>query len=164
MKNKSTAICGAGAAGVVFLALNVAAQQTPQAAAQNSQASQNTVNGAGAYDAGRERAVAGTVVSYAPNSTTAPQGARLTLQTSSSLVDVHLGNARLLLTNHFSLQAGDAVSVTGENVAFGNGTIFVARSIQKGNQVLVLRSKNGVPLLPTAVVANGKISAPAGAR
>jgi hypothetical protein len=86
------------------------------------------------------------------------------LQSSSGTTEVHVGNAKLIQASHISLQAGDAISVTGENVTFGNSRVFVARVIQKGSQSVAVRSKNGVPLLPTAVDASGKIVSPAGAR
>jgi hypothetical protein len=72
------------------------------------------------------------------------------IQTASGQVDVHLGNARLLTANHFSLSAGDSVRVVGENVAYGTGTQFFARIIQKGSQTLALRSTRGFPLRPTS--------------
>ena len=70
---------------------------------------------------------------------------------------MHAGNAKVIQASNISLQAGDSVSITGETVQFGNGNVFVARLIQKGSQSVAVRSKNGVPLLPTAVNANGKI-------
>jgi hypothetical protein len=116
------------------------------------------VNNAGpsAYDVARETTVSGKVLHAG--------GARLVLQTSSGTVDVHVGNPRLLAANHFSLQAGDALTVTGENVTLGNTTMFAARTLQKGTQSLIVRSRTGMPLFPTARTADGKIVPPAGAR
>ena len=101
---------------------------------------------------------------YSSASTNAPLGAHISLQTGSATIEVHAGNARVIQASQISLQAGDSVSITGETVPFGNGSVFVARIIQKGSQSVTVRSKNGVPLLPTAVNANGKIVSPAGAR
>lgn len=115
------------------------------------------------YAASRETTVQGKVLQYSDTSATAPVGAHVKLQTASGVVDVHLGNARIIAANHLSLAAGDAVTVTGENVAFGGGTMFAARSIQKGGVSVMLRSKNGMPLLLTPHTANGQV-APAGAR
>jgi hypothetical protein len=117
-----------------------------------------------AYDAARESVISGKIVQYSASSTTPPLGAHISLQTSSGTIDVHAGNAKLIQASNISLQAGDSVSITGETVQFGNSNIFVARLIQKGSQSVAVRSKNGVPLLPTAVNANGKIVSPAGAR
>jgi hypothetical protein len=118
----------------------------------------------GAYDMARESVISGKIVQYSAASTTPPPGAHITLQSSSGTTEVHVGNAKLIQASHISLQAGDAISVTGENVTFGNSRVFVARVIQKGSQSVAVRSKNGVPLLPTAVDASGKIVSPAGAR
>ena len=117
-----------------------------------------------AYDAARESVISGKIVQYSASSTTPPLGARISLQTSSDTIDVHAGNAKLIQASNISLQTGDSVSITGEMVQFGNSNLFVARVIQKGSQSVAVRSKNGVPLLPTAVNANGKIVSPAGAR
>jgi hypothetical protein len=117
-----------------------------------------------AYDVARESVISGKIVEYSSASTTPPLGAHISLQTGSGTIEVHAGNAKVIQASNISLQAGDSVSITGETVTFGNSTVFVARVIQKGSQSVAVRSKNGVPLLPTAVNANGKIVSPAGAR
>src|ERR1700719_394202 len=98
------------------------------------------------YDVSREVALQGSVISYSETSSVAPFGPHVTLQTSSGVVDVHLGNARVLESNHFTLAAGDSVRVVGENVPVGTGTQFLARIVQKGNQTVALRSAQGFPL------------------
>jgi hypothetical protein len=108
--------------------------------------------------------ISGKIVQYSASSTTPPLGAHISLQTSSGKIDVHAGNAKVIQASDISLQAGDYISITGETVQFGNSNVFAARLIQKGSQSVAVRSKNGVPLLPTAVSANGKIVSPAGAR
>jgi hypothetical protein len=115
------------------------------------------------YSTSREITLQGKVLEYSDTSTAAPVGAHVKLQTASGEVDVHLGNARIIAANHLALAAGDAVTVTGENVAFGGGTVFAARSIQKGGASVMLRSRNGMPLLLTQRTANGQAT-PAGAR
>ena len=99
-----------------------------------------------AYDINRELTIVGTVQTFARASQTAPLGAHVTLQTSSGVVDVHLGDARLLEANHFTTQNGDTLRIIGERVAYGNGTQFVARIVQKGTQALAVRSLRGIPL------------------
>jgi len=117
-----------------------------------------------AYDVARESVISGKIVQYSSASTTPPLGAHISLKTASGTLEVHAGNAKVIQASNISLQAGDSVSITGENVPFGNRNVFVARVIQKGTQSVTVRSKNGVPLLPTTVGANGKIVTPAGAR
>jgi DNA/RNA endonuclease YhcR with UshA esterase domain len=142
---------------VVGLALSVVAegQQIQQIAQHRAGA---------AYDVARESVISGKIVQYSSASTTSPLGARISLQTGSGTIEAHAGNAKLIEASNISLQAGDTVSITGETVTFGNASVFVARIILKGSQSVTVRSKNGVPLLPTAVAANGKIVSPAGPR
>lgn len=99
-----------------------------------------------AYDLRREATLTGTVQSYATAAQVAPLGAHVTLQTSGGLVDVHLGDARLLAANKFAIQSGDSLRIIGENVLYGKGRQFVARIVQKGTQVLAVRSVRGIPL------------------
>lgn len=100
------------------------------------------------YEVGREVSVQGSVISYSETSSAAPFGARVTLQTGAGALDVHLGNVRLLASNHFTLSPGDSIRVVGENVTSGQGSQFVARIVQKGNQSVALRSVRGLPLRP----------------
>ncbi len=130
--------------------------QIPQAAVHNT--------GKGGYDVARESAISGKVLEYSATGKSAPRGPHVTVQTSSGTVDVHLGNARTLKANHLTLQAGDSLTITGENVAYGDGTVFLARVIQKGSQSVAVRSRAGMPLLPTARSADGRIVAPEGVR
>jgi hypothetical protein len=115
------------------------------------------------YSVARESNLHGTVVKYTAMSATAPAGAHVELQTSSGVVDVHLGNAHLLSANHLSLDPGDSVTIVGENLPFGGGTFYAARVIHKGALSVTLRSKNGIPLLLTPRNTNGQQPA-AGAR
>jgi hypothetical protein len=125
-------------AGVLLLSTIGGAQEKAQSVPQRN------LN----YDVSREVSVQGSVISYSETSSAAPFGPRVTVQTSSGVLDIHLGNARLLENNHFTLTAGDTIRVMGESVPYGSGTQFLARLIQKGNQALTLRSPQGFPLRP----------------
>ena len=140
-------IGGAWLAGAV-LSCGVASAQTQQKAHPFSQSTR-------AYEMSRETVLEGKVLQYPAASTVAPWGARVTVQTGAGIVDVHLGNARLLLANHLTLSTGDTVRIVGENVAYGTSTQFLARLVQKGNQVLAVRSTRGFPLAPS-----GKLGQP----
>ncbi len=98
------------------------------------------------YDLAREVTLVGTVEAFAASADAPPLGAHVTVRSGNGIVDVHLGDARLLSANHFTLQSGDSVRIVGESVAYGNGTQFVARVVQKGTQVLAVRSVRGMPL------------------
>ena len=125
---------------VLLCCASADAQQKTQSAAQQRRA----------YDVSREASLQGTVVSFEENSSTAPLGPHVVIQTTSGQVDVHVGDARLLKANHLTLAAGDSVRVVGENVTQGASSQFFARIIQKGNQSLTLRSARGFPLRPTS--------------
>jgi hypothetical protein len=131
--------CAIFTCAISFAPFSVAQQKT----ASLSQASIS-------YDVNRETILQGTVVSFTASSQTAPLGAHVTLQTASGAVDVHLGDARLLQNNHFTLNSGDSVHVVGETVTIGNTPQFLARTIQKGDQALTLRSVRGFPVRPVA--------------
>jgi hypothetical protein len=101
---------------------------------------------AGEYDVKRESEVVGTVVAYAANSKTAPFGVRATVQTGSGMIEVHLGDPRLLAANHFSIETGDAMRIVGETLTTGNGSLFIARIVQKGTRALAVRTVRGLPV------------------
>lgn len=126
-----------GLASAVLLSTIASAQQKAQSSRPNS-----------AYDLSREVSLQGTVLSFTENSSVPPLGAHLSIQTSSGVVDVHLGEAGLLQANHFTLATGDSVRIIGESLPYGSGTQFFSRIIQKGNQALALRSTRGFPLRP----------------
>jgi hypothetical protein len=145
-------------AGALFLSTSVGAQQKSAAIPSHGTAP--------AYDVARESALQGTVVEYTAASSTAPFGAHVLLQTANGTVDAHLGNSKVLEANHISLSAGDSVQVVGENLSFNHGTVFAARTLQKGSQTVTLRSKNGMPLVNTTVPnkTGNAVAQPAGVR
>jgi hypothetical protein len=143
-------------AATLFFGAGVKAQQIPHAIVHSGSTA--------AYDVARETVLSGKIVEYSAPSRGVPMGAHITLQTSSGTVDVHGGNPKLIAASNLSLQAGDSVSVTGENVEFAGKTIFVARTIQKGMQSVAVRSKNGTLLRPVSRSADGQIVSPGGVR
>jgi len=104
------------------------------------------------YDLSREQSLQGTVLSYTPNSTTPPIGAHVMVQTSTgAAVDVHLGDARFLTANHMTITPGSSIRIIGESLPYGNGTMFFARLVQEGTQVVAVRSTSGMPLWTAGV-------------
>jgi hypothetical protein len=83
-----------------------------------------------------------------------PFGARVTLETPSGTVEVHLGDLRFLAANQFAIQPGDSRRVVGEAVAYGTGSQFVARIVPKGTRALMVRAVRGVPLSYAAPRSN----------
>lgn len=129
-------------AGSLTLGLSSSAQQAKPSDAQLLRT----------YNANREVSLVGAVVKYESSSAVPPMGAHVTLQTASGQVDVHLGNAKVLESNHLTLNAGDSVRIIGEPMAFGEGTYFAARIVQKGTQAVAVRNAKGFPLTPASTL------------
>jgi len=140
--------------GTLSFCLPVGAQQASQSNARLHQS----------YDPGREVTLLGTVVKFETASSLPPIGAHVLLQTSSGQVDVHLGNARVLSANHFELKPGDNARIIGEELAYGDGSIFAARIVQKGVQAVAVRNTHGAPTSPAATMSPAQKEALRGAR
>ena len=101
------------------------------------------------YSLARETNLVGTVSSVIEDSKTGPLGTNVMVQTSSGVVDVHVGSANYLKLNHLELAAGDNVRVIGELFSTGSDTVFLARIVQKGTAAVAVRSPKGMPLWRT---------------
>ena len=99
-----------------------------------------------AYDVTRESLLQGIVVSFTEESSRPPLGAHVKVQTASGTVDVHLGPASYLRSNHFSLSAGESVQFVGVSVPAREGNVFLARTAQQGTQAIAVRSHKGLLL------------------
>jgi hypothetical protein len=106
-----------------------------------------------AYDVARETSIVGTVVSYAEDSPRPPVGAHVLVETASGTVDVHLGPASYLRSNHFSLAVGDLARFVGATILTKEGNVFLARLAQHGTQAVAVRSPRGFLLATTAARA-----------
>jgi hypothetical protein len=106
------------------------------------------------YQPAREVNLIGTVTSFVADSDKGPLGAHVMVQTTSGIVDVHVGSAKFLETNKLTLNSGDSVRIIGESFANGANTVFLARIIQKGALAVAVRSPQGMPLWP----AGGRIA------
>ena len=73
------------------------------------------------------------------------------VQTTSGQVDVHLGDARLLKQNNFTLAEGSNVRVVGITRAIGESNVFLARLVQVGNNLIAVRSTTGIPYVPAGI-------------
>lgn len=141
---------------VWLIALSLGVAQVPTGAAQQAEAPERKTQPAArsavarlrgfAYDSKRETVLEGTVVSYSESAQTAPIGAHATLRTASGDVDVHLGPTSYLQAKHFSLTAGEQVSFAGATSVVNGKSVFLARTAQKGNQVIAIRSPRGTLL------------------
>jgi hypothetical protein len=141
LKHKSRNIVDSAAIAVAILLSTAVGAQQRNAAAPASRPT--------AYDVTRETTLQGTVVSYMEDSSRPPVGAHVTVQTASGTVDVHLGPASYLRSNHFSLAVGDPVRFIGANIPAKQGNVFLARIAQHGTQVIAVRSASGFLLATT---------------
>ncbi len=145
-------------ASALSFCLSVSAQQSTQPAAQSD------ARRVQSYDLSREVSLIGTVFKYDTASSVPPIGAHLTLQTASGQVEVHLGNAKVLQVNHLELNPGDSVRIIGEDLAFGSGTIFAARIVQKGTQAVAVRNTRGFLTNPSSAMSPAQVEALRGVR
>lgn len=100
------------------------------------------------YDPRTVETLSGTIVdvqSFTPGKGIS-NGLHVTLKTDKGTVDVHLGPAWFLDNQDIELNAGDAVSVEGSRVTFGNASAIIAARIVKGDDTLVLRDRDGTPV------------------
>jgi hypothetical protein len=104
----------------------------------------------GGYNVANDSSLQGTILSYTENSKTPPLGTHVLLQTSSGNVDVHLGDANVLHQAKMSLAQGMNVRFVGQTRTVGQNTVFLARLVQVGSQVVPVRSNRGVPVTPGA--------------
>src|SRR5262245_10947462 len=123
----------------------------------------------GGYNIANDSSLQGTVLSYTENSKTPPLGTHVLLETSSGNVDVHLGNARVLHQAKMSLTQGMSVRFVGQTRTVGQNTVFLARLVQVGSQVVAVRSNSGVPVTPgaprgKAAARNAAVNQQGGAR
>jgi len=103
-----------------------------------------------AYDVNREVTMVGQVVRFSASSTLPPLGPHVRLETASGVIDIHLGDTRLLEAHHMVVENGDSLPIIGEEVTLGSAKQFVARIVQKARQAIVVRSAGGFPLSPAS--------------
>jgi hypothetical protein len=139
MTKRNLSSIGTGWLCVGLLFAGVTSAQTQKAQAVGPQRNQ-------AYDVSRESVLQGTVLTFTAESSVAPLGAHVTIQTASGPVDVHIGSPKILENNHFTVSIGDNIKVVGEVLPYGNGTQFFARLIEKGSQSIAVRGTRGFPL------------------
>jgi len=149
MKLKIRLFLGSAVLASALLSVSFAGAQQQQAAVAQANAT---------YDASRETTLVGKVLSYTAESSVPPIGAHVIIQTAYGPVDVHIGSAKLLEQNHFTLAAGDSVRITGEVLSLGQSNTFAARIIENGTQSVTVRNSKGQILQMPAV------HAPRGAR
>ena len=113
------------------------------------------------YNSKNETVVQGTVLSYSETTGRAPIGARVTVQTSTGPLEVQVGSASYLHANNLSFAPGDFVRFVGANATEKQGTVLLARTVQKGNQTVNLRSPQGFPMVNRVTLSDEQRAAAA---
>lgn len=72
-------------------------------------------------------------------------GIHVTMNAEGGPVEVHLGPATYLEEQHFRVAKGDVIEVVGSRVTINGSVAVLARTVKKGETVVVLRDENGVP-------------------
>lgn len=138
-----------------YLAL-LCASTLPGAAFAQRPNAKPVAEAAGGYKVANDVSLQGTILSYTENSTAPPLGTRVLLQTTSGNVDVHLGNARVLHQAKLNLSQGMSVRFVGQTQTVGQNTVFLARLVQVGSQVVAVRSTRGIPVVPAGARGSAK--------
>ena len=100
------------------------------------------------YDPAKAETVSGVVVSVTqvtPARRMGP-GIAITLKTGEGDLAVHLGPQWFIERQDVKLVPGDKVEIKGVKAVRANQNIFIAGEVKKGDEVLVLRDSNGIPV------------------
>ncbi len=105
--------------------------------------------GARPYDAKTVTTVSGTVVKVehiAGRGRGGSGGVHLLLQTDTEEISVHLGPAWYIDKQALKIAAHDSVEVRGSRVTFDGKPAIIAAEVKRGDQKLILRDENGIPV------------------
>ncbi len=72
-------------------------------------------------------------------------GVHLLVKLDKGEISVHLGPAWYIENQDVKIAAGDKVEIKGSKVSIGGKPILIAEELKKGDEVLRLRSADGVP-------------------
>lgn len=99
------------------------------------------------YDAATETTVTGAI--EAVNQVKGRHGwsgTHVLLKTDKESIDVHVGPSWFLTEKKMTLAKGDEITVTGSRVKYEGADAIIARQLKKGEQSLVLRDAQGLPV------------------
>lgn len=99
-----------------------------------------------AYDPANETTITGTVEDVLhPPANNGMVGTHVNLKTQDGVIEVHVGPEAFIAKQNFSIEKGDALTVTGSKQVIAEKNVLIAREVKKGNKVLTLRDANGIP-------------------
>lgn len=73
-------------------------------------------------------------------------GVHLRMKTATETIDVHLGPGWYIEHQDTKIEPKDQIEVKGSRVTFDGKPAVIAAEVQKGNEALLLRDSNGVPM------------------
>ena len=99
------------------------------------------------YDVRKEVTIEGTVTSVVTKPSAGMlAGAHVILASSSGPIDVHLGNAATNVSRGLSYTSGERLRIVGVMTTAYGRSVFLARTIQAGSRVQVIRNERGLPV------------------
>jgi DNA/RNA endonuclease YhcR with UshA esterase domain len=97
------------------------------------------------YDPATGTTVTGTVSEVTEQARGRMRGLHLNLTADAGMMNILVGPKQFVDSKQFTIAKGDRIEVTGSRFEVGGVSTIIAREINKGDQTLTLRDKNGVP-------------------
>jgi len=110
------------------------------------------------YDVSKEIKIQGTIQQIDTSNDRTPVGTHVLLQTSSGVVDAHLGPLNKASLNALQLSVGESLTLTGMNESTSSGTVMLVRILTTPSRVVILRSEHGFPV--RSLVRRGASTSP----
>ncbi len=100
------------------------------------------------YDANSVETISGEVTAVAEMTPFKDmgRGVHLTLKADKDTISVHLGPAWYIERQDTKIAAGDRIEVKGSRITYQGKPAIIAAEIHKGDEVLMLRDANGIPM------------------
>jgi hypothetical protein len=108
-------------------------------------------SGSVTYDRSAEVAVTGTILHIVSLPGPDGVGVHMDLQTAKGLLNVHVAPAMFIGAGNFWFYADETITVIGSPVTIDGNNAFIAKAVQKGSAVLVLRTAEGAPKWTPAI-------------
>ena len=83
-------------------------------------------------------------------------GIHLKLKTDSETLPVHLGPSWYIERQDMKIEEGDTIEVTASKINFNNVPTIIAGQVKKGETILMLRDKDGIPLWAGTGMGRGR--------
>lgn len=102
-------------------------------------------SGSAIYDRSAEVSVTGTILHVVSLPGPDGVGVHMDLQTPKGMLNVHVAPATFIGAGNFWFYADETITVIGSPVMIDGNNAFIAKAVQKGSAVLVLRTAEGAP-------------------